>query len=435
MPPSPSATPEPKDDSLNLSDRTQPLIGLAALMRMAFSGTDLAPLGTQLIERAQQDPDDTNAMMDLSTVLQLIGNRELALNVQAQALAVRQLYHRPAAVQPAAIRLLAIMGPGDLMSNTPLEFLLEDSDVALDLLYLTPDHPLPTELPDHDVAFFAIGECDDNHPLLAQAAARAQSWPRPVVNAPDRIRHLSRDGACALLRAVPGVEMPVTARIGRETLARLGHEEHFLSAVLEDGAFPLIVRPVGSHAGQGLTKLNNLASVAGYLDAMPEEEEFYLSRFVDYSGADGLFRKYRIAIIDGRPFVCHMAVSEHWMIHYLNAGMAESAEKRAEEAHCMATFDEGFAQRHGAALAAVNQRMGLDYLGIDCAETTDGKLLIFEVDSSMIVHAMDPVDLFPYKQPQMKKVFEAFRDLLEQRHRAAKYPPLASFTPPPVSFP
>jgi len=30
----------------------------------------------------------------------------------------------------------------------------------------------------------------------------------------------------------------------------------------------------------------------------------------------------------------------------------------------------------------------------------------------MTVHAMDPVNLFPYKQAQMRKVFRAFRQML-----------------------
>ena len=100
------------------------------------------------------------------------------------------------------------------------------------------------------------------------------------------------------------------------------------------------------------------------------------------------------------------------MIHYLNAGMAESAEKRAEEAQFMADFESDFAQRHAQAFAEIHQRTGLDYVGIDCGETLDGKLLIFEVDSDMIVHAMDPVDMFPYKQAPMEKLFAAFRALL-----------------------
>ncbi len=68
--------------------------------------------------------------------------------------------------------------------------------------------------------------------------------------------------------------------------------------------------------------------------------------------------------------------------------------------------------RHAPAFQAINERIGLDYLGIDCAQTRDGKLLIFEVDSCMIVHAVDPVDIFPYKQPQMHKVFGAFYRML-----------------------
>jgi hypothetical protein len=33
----------------------------------------------------------------------------------------------------------------------------------------------------------------------------------------------------------------------------------------------------------------------------------------------------------------------------------------------------------------------------------------------MIVHDMDPPDLFPYKKPQMRKVFDAFEAMLRRR--------------------
>ena len=42
----------------------------------------------------------------------------------------------------------------------------------------------------------------------------------------------------------------------------------------------------------------------------------------------------------------------------------------------MADFDTGFATRHAAALADIDARIGLPYLGIDCAETQDGRLLV-----------------------------------------------------------
>lgn len=398
----------------------QPLIGLAHLMRLATSGVDLAPLGTELIARAGIDPKyaDANALLDLSVVLQLRGDRELALEIQSQALAIRQVYSLPMSRaltdrSLASLRLLAVMGPGDLMANSPIELLLEDTDVALDIVYVSDVLDLPECLPQHDVLFVAIAESEQNIPLLTRVEAATRSWPHPVLNRPERIALLSRDHNCARLGSLAGVEMPTTLRVSRQTLAQVGAGELAMSDLLNDGDFPVIVRPVDSHAGKGLEKLDDATAMPGYLSGLANDE-FYLSRFVDYRAADGLFRKYRIVLIGGRPFVCHMGISDHWMIHYLNAGMAESAAKREEEAQFMADFDAGFALRHAGAFDSINRELGLDYLGIDCAETSDGKLLIFEVDSCMIVHALDPVDIFPYKQPQMRRVFGAFRRMLLQ---------------------
>ncbi|MBF0550675.1 MAG: RimK family alpha-L-glutamate ligase [Deltaproteobacteria bacterium] len=389
----------------------QPLIGFAALMRMGLSGIDLLPLGTRLIEHLKLHPNDANALLDLSIVLQLRRSPDIALNVQAMALEIKQLYRFPAATGQVGLQLLAIMGPGDIRANTPIEFLLENSDVALDLLYLVPGKPFPASVPDHHVLFIAVAESDQNRQLLRSIEEYLESWPRPVLNRPDRIAYMSRNKVVELLQSAPGLVIPVSTRIGRQILEQVGRAELSITAFIPDGDFPIIARPVDSHAGHGLSKLDNPESLADYLQSMPDDQ-FYIARFVDYRGPDGLFRKFRIALIDGRPFACHMAISEHWMIHYLNAGMTESPEKRAEEAAFMAGFDTDFATRHKAALRAIHERMGLDYLAIDCAETDTGELLIFEVDTSMVVHAMDPVDIFPYKQPQMKKLFAAFRAML-----------------------
>lgn len=395
-----------------------PLIGLASLMRMAFPGVDLAPLGTQLIVRAGADPHitDANALLDLSVVLQLRGERELAMDMQAQALAAQRLYAPPMQRgsgdrSRASLRLLAVMGAGDLMSNSPIEFLLEDADVALNIVYVTDELNAFEDLPEHDVLFVAVAENEQNIPLLDRLSRALAAWPRPVVNDPARIALLSRDHNCALLKDLAGVDMPVTVRVGRPVLEPVSRGERPFSAVLGEGDFPVIIRPVDSHAGHGLDKLADATALLEYLNRAAESE-FYVSRFVDYRDADGMFRKYRIMLIAGRPFVAHMGISAHWMIHYLNAGMAESADKRDEEARFMQGFDEGFAVRHATALREIFERVGLDYLGVDCAETAEGKLLVFEVDSCMIVHAIDPVAVFPYKQPQMQKLFDGFTQML-----------------------
>ncbi len=390
-----------------------PLIGVAPLMRRAFAGENLAQDGQDLLLRAQQNPADAHAYLDFSTVLQLTGNRTDALAVQAEAITIRQLYTLPARGPGPGLRLLVIMGPGDLMANTPVEFLIEDSDITLTMLYMTTASDWPEVIPEHDVLLVGVAESDANQQLLHRLAADLKDWPRPVINRPERIAVLSRDGACAALAAIPGVEMPTTVRITREQLQAIANGALAATALLRDGDFPVIVRPTGSHAGTNLDKLPSHAEAAGYLERV-DATHFYLSRFVDYRNADGQFRKYRITLVDGKPFICHFAISSHWMIHYLNAGMTESQAKRDEEADCMAHFDTQFALRHADAIQAIHERLALAYVGIDCAETPDGKLLIFEVDNAMIVHDMDPEAMFPYKKPVMHKVFVAFRQLLEK---------------------
>jgi hypothetical protein len=112
-----------------------------------------------------------------------------------------------------------------------------------------------------------------------------------------------------------------------------------------------------------------------------------------------------------------MAIADRWDIWYLNAGMSESPAKRLEEETFMRTFDIGFARRHQSALSGMAERIGLEYFTVDCAENNNGELLIFEADNTAVVHNMDSPEMFPYKPPQMRVIFEAFVAML---HRYAR---------------
>jgi hypothetical protein len=403
-----------------MEDQQMPvLIGLAALAKMAFRGADLGPIAQSLIDRGQRNPADAAALMDLSLIELFQGREHNRAQLQALALKRRRFYrHAPPVATSAPLRVLALAAPGDLMANTPIEFLLENADIALDVLYVVPEFPLPEIVPQHDVAFVVAAEGDGNKSTLDLLAERLKTWPRPVLNEPDRISRLTRDGAWALLASTPGAAMPINARVDRTSLSSFAGSEARPEQILWECCFPIIARPLGSHAGEGLRKLDDRAMLAAYL-AEHAQGEFFIAPFVDYRSADGLFRKYRIALIDGQAYACHMAISSHWMIHYLNADMIDNPQNRAEEAKFMQDFDVSFGARHQAALREVARRSGLDYLIMDCGETPDGELLIFEVGNAMIVHAMDPEDLFPYKASQMKKLFAAFQAMLRNRALAA----------------
>jgi hypothetical protein len=404
--------PEDLDELTPVTDPVVDVQSQAALLRKMFEGADPVPLIQAELDRLHRDVTDAAAYISLSLLYQLIGQKDNGLQCLEAGLHYARVFRQPA--EGATLRLLAICAPGDLMTNTPVELLVEGQPVEVTRLYVDRLGGLPDFAPDHDVAIFAIGESDETRPALERLRGLSAVWPRPMLNDSTAVLDLARDRLWRKLEGIAGLVTPPTVRVSGASLMGLARGDLTVNDLLPGCAFPLILRPVGSHAGHGLVRVEDAAALAAHLE-QGRPQLAYVSPFVDYASPDGRWRKLRVAFMDGRPYLAHMAVGDHWMVHYLNAGMAESAEKRAEEAAAMVHFDEDFVVRHGETLAALHERLGLDYFAIDCAELPDGRLLMFEADVSMIVHALDPEDLYPYKRPQMLKVFKAFEGLLREK--------------------
>ena len=386
-------------------------IGFARLTTMAFEGADLRPLRDQLIKKLAEGTASAGEGLDLSLITQLLGDKQTGMAIQAEVLAFHQLYRSPCPSERPKLRVLALAAAIDMGGNTPIEFLLENSGIELQTLYVVSGVDLPTPLPEHDVAIVIASDSEECAEALRKIDSMAPRWPRPLLNLPRLVRNLDRDKLHALLRGISGLDIPATIAVSRAQLVSVSQSQTDISSIATELKFPIIVRPRGTHAGVGLCRIDDGAALARYL-AERAEPEFFAARFVDYSNADGLFRKYRIVFIAGKPYACHMAIADRWDIWYLNAGMAFDADKRLEEERFMRDFDHDFAHRHKNALAAFAKRVGLDYFTVDCAENKDGELLIFEADNTAVVHNMDSPAVFPYKAPQMRKIFDAFAAML-----------------------
>jgi hypothetical protein len=402
---------------------TEPLcadrIGFARLTTLAFGGTDLRPLRDELLSKVAGGTAGAGEGLDLSLIAQLLGDKQTGIAIQAEVLAFHQLFRSPCAVEKPRLRVLALAAAIDMGGNTPIEFLLEESGIELLTLYVVAGAGLPVPLPDHDVAIVIASDSDECRDALAIIGQAAPRWPRPMLNPPQLVSHLDRDKLHRLLRGIEGLDIPATIGVTREKLSDVARSILSFSDIAAELEFPIIIRPRGSHAGVGLAKLDDRTAIDRYL-AERAEQEFFVSRFVDYANEDGLFRKYRVVFVDGRPYACHMAIADRWDIWYLNAGMSDSAPKRLEEETFMRTFDIGFARRHATALAGIADRIGLDYFTIDCAENKRGELLIFEADNTAVVHNMDSPEVFPYKPPQMRRIFDAFAAMLYGRTRPGR---------------
>jgi glutathione synthase/RimK-type ligase-like ATP-grasp enzyme len=392
------------------ADRT----GMAKLAKAAFDGRDLHPLWAALVTKLLDGTAEPGEGLDVALMAQLFGDKPAGLAIQQEVLRSHRLFRTPCGSETPRLRVLALAAATDMGSNTPVEFLLEDSAIELMMLYVIPEAELPSPLPDHDVAIVIASDSEDCQHVLRLIDEVAARWPRPLLNPPRLILNLDRDKLYRLLAGVEGLVIPATIPAARPALIDVAEERAWLATIAPGLVFPIIIRPRGSHAGVGLAKVDDAIELSLYLDER-EEQEFFVAGFVDYASEDRLFRKYRVVFVDGEPYACHMAIADRWDIWYLNARMAASESKRREEATFMQTFDIGFGRRHRTALAAIAAHVGLDYFIIDCAETRDGALLVFEADNTAVVHNMDPADLFPYKGPQMERVFAAFAAMLERR--------------------
>ena len=391
----------------DLREQAVPLIhGIARLAGLLYDGYDFGDMLDLIGPEPSGAPERAAWLMDRSWAYSLNFSPYQAAIYQRQALEMQQVFRlRSAATGP---RLLALAAPGDLMVNAPLDFITEPAGLRLDLAFIGPGGGLPGVLPEHDVAMIAASESAPE--ALAGFARLFGMWPRPILNDPDRIAPMSRTWLPGHLAGLSGLFTAPARVVTRQDLAAV-----YLTSLLPGSSFPFLLRPMGSHAGHGLARVDGPQDVHRFLSDT-EGDAFTLTQFIDYRGANGWYCKYRIAFVAGHPFVCHMAASETWMVHYLNAGMDESPAKRAAEEASMLGVDD-FTGRHEAALAALVDSVGLDYFSIDCAETKDGRLLVFEADTAAIIHSMDPPELYPYKRPAMQRCYDAFAAMV--RNKAA----------------
>jgi hypothetical protein len=354
--------------------------------------TDLQAARQQLEQATGNPVTRTEAHYLLWEICQACGDRGSALTHLETAIRQHPIHTRPGRNPVRSV--LALATPGDLQANLPLAMLFDDS-TALHTLWLTSVAPIPSPVPPADCVIIAIAESATHRPALAAADQLAARLGLPVLNRGATIASLSRPGAARLLSGVPGAIIPDHTIRSR--------------AWLPLAPTPLIIRPAGSHAGRDLALIKDRAELDRYLDQPGLPETFLTAPFVDYRGPDRLYRKCRIAFVAGRPHPVHLAIHDDWAVWYYNANMDRSIWKQAEEAAFMADLPNWAGPTAMRALHAIAERVNLDYFGLDCAIMSDGKLLVFEVETGMLV-----------RNPRVRRAMERLIEERSGRHPNAR---------------
>jgi hypothetical protein len=383
-------------------------------LSVAAKSADRLPLAEQVVRAEVESNFSAPAAEQLAIVLDELSRPGEAKAVRNECARRTRVHWIGWARQPkATILLIGAVGG----NHIPTGYLV-DTDVfsTLSVSLLSPDQanmpfsPVETEaLKRVDVVFNVLGDADCDDGQLAAVDTLCKGLNKPLLNPPNAILKTGRGHAVELFGDIDGMITPAARRASTKDLADLSLVE------------PLLVRPPGDHGGDRLVLLGTEADKRAYAAANPDRQ-LVLTPFYDFQSPDGYWRKYRLIFIDRQVFPYHLAIGSEWLVHYWRAEMARADWKRKEEECFLADWRSVFGERAANAVQEAARRMDLDYCGMDCALTRDGRALLFESNACMLIHLCEPPAAFPYKHRYIPLIRDAFTRLVIDRAQSRLAP-------------
>lgn len=316
------------------------------------------------------------------------------------------------AVASPARRLL-ILCVGKSIGNVPLETLLATGrNTRIKYMIDYAEDAEDAGLPDYDLVFNAIGDADIAAPLLDRLTRFANTCKSIVLNPPSIVARTQRHHLPTLLADIANVVIaPCILRTNRATTLDALAQELAQAHI----SLPALTRPVATHGGEGMVRCETLEALHQAISRF--EGPHYITAYYDYLSADGHYRKYRVIFVDRRPYTYHLAISKHWMVHYVSSDMENHPWKLAEEKCFLDDMATTVGAPALAALGEIGKTLDLDYAGIDFTLLPDGRVLVFEANATMLVHRERNDGPLAPKNANVQRIVTAFEDLLTLRQQ------------------
>ncbi|MGN6464961.1 MAG: tetratricopeptide repeat protein [Rhizobiaceae bacterium] len=347
-------------------------------------------------------PADADLLILKGNVLHDLDRIEEADAIYRRAAATRPVKVYPATKAAPDFRALLLFSPS--CSNTPYEDLIGNAPFESGLLMLLPgmEYDITALRNRAEILVNLVSDADRGEAVLCDAELFLSRFDCPIVNPPHLVRGTDRLSIACRLGDIPDAIVPRMERGRRETLGEAG------AAI----GFPLVARTVGTHGGDAMELCTDRKALENFT-ARHEDDEFYLSEFVDYRSPDGFFRKYRFMFVGDEILPYHLAIGDGWKVHHATTRMTECGWMQAEEEAFLREPGKVFTPLAFEALRKISGRIGLDYFGIDCALSAEGRLIVFETNPSMLVHLHNQD--FPYKDEHVLRIKDAFARMLAEK--------------------
>jgi len=364
------------------------------------------------------DPDHAHAHRGMAHLLAQTGDHVGADRHRDQAFRGRFMTTMPyrGAQEPLPILLLV----SALDGNIPTRQFLDES-VFLTSVLIAEYYETNCLLPPHRLIFNSVGDADLCGEALRMAAALAERSSLPVINHPATVRATGRLANAERLGRLPDVIAPRVVSLPRPALLA----PDAASLLARRGlTFPLLVRSPGFHTGRHFVRVDTAADLPAAVGPLPGDD-LWAMQFIDTRGRDGKTRKYRVMIVDGTLYPLHLAVSDHWKVHYFTADMADNAQHRAEDAAFLNDMAGVLGQRAMRGLTRIRDALGLDYAGVDFALGPAGEVVLFEANATMTVNPPPSETKWEYRRAPVERIFAAVRAMLLARG-ASKFAAVAA---------
>lgn len=262
-----------------------------------------------------------------------------------------------------------------------------------------------------DVIFNAICEPDIcKNALYSAAYFLKDNKEVPVINHPSLVLRMTRDNLYSMIKDVPGLYVPKVIRIRPDSLnyiSEVAHKEEF---------YPFIFREVGKHTQSRAVLVESPKDIKK-IEIYPfRGEEYYMVEYVDYRSPDGLFRKHRVYVIDGKLYPKSKVISNYWNVHGEDRKriMDKDRKYRLEEESWLKNFQEN----DYAPIKEIYKATALDLFIVDFGILRDGRIVIFEASacfSYIIRTETGNTPEYAYREPYTRAVKQAVENMILRR--------------------
>jgi len=282
--------------------------------------------------------------------------------------------------------------------------------------------PAP-KLPEADLVFnnLASGERLGQPGRLEQAVKLVERIGRPVINHPEAVFQMTRQKAAALLQDIPGLRVPRIARYWRD----LSQFDEIAADIAAQFTYPVIVRHVAADSSAKLHKSGNETAIrvadANELRCFLERiswPQFYVIQYVDLRKADGNYRKVRASFVGGEIIMSRCQFHDEWMVGAVAGAefYGRFPDRAADMQRILRDPEAMLGSQLMPALEAIRDAVPLDLFALDFDVDDDGRVVLFEVQSAMIlIPTSDSPDYAIAPKEPGERILEAFRRLVRAK--------------------